>query len=76
MRGQVIYLNIWHNGGIYQVDDEELRRRRKLQDRMDIFQAEIDYQSREYNEFQKMIYKEQSHNNLRASWQLVIGDAT
>lgn len=68
MTAKVIYLNVWHNGNLYQIDDEEMRRRRKMQERMEIFNAEIAYNSRGFSYYQKFIYKESSHNNLRKSW--------
>ena len=66
MTAQVIFINTF-----YYPDEEERRRLKKLQDALEIFQAEIEYQSMNFTDFQKFIFKEASHNNMKQKWVLV-----
>lgn len=66
MTAQVIFLNTF-----YYPDEEEQFRLDELQDMMEIYQAEIEYNARDFNEFQKWIYREKSHHNLRRKLKLI-----
>lgn len=74
MTARVIFLTIWVNEKVYQISEGELRERLKLQGYLENYRAEIEYQSRSLNEYQKAIFKENSHNNLRASWRIINGE--
>jgi len=66
MTAQVVFLN-----QPFSPSEEEKRRLENLQKQLQIYHAEIAYVSREYNDFQKFIYKEQSHHTIRRSWKLI-----
>ena len=66
MTAQVIFLNT-----LYAPSDTENKRLENLQKELQIYHAEIAYISREWNNFQKFIYKEQSHHTIRRSWKLI-----
>jgi hypothetical protein len=58
--GRVIFLNT-----LYYPDYEEYLRLEEIQRHFDYYHAEIAYQSRDFDETKKKIFKESSHRNMR-----------
>jgi hypothetical protein len=52
-------------------NDDELKRLSKLQEEIELYHAEIAYQSHGLSFFQKVIFKESSHNNVRRNIRLI-----
>jgi hypothetical protein len=66
--GQVVFLNT-----LYYPTHEEFLRLEYIQEQMELYHAELALQSRELNDYQKFVFKQSSHNNIRKSWRLEYG---
>jgi hypothetical protein len=69
MTAQVIFLS-----NFYYPDEQKRAELEFYQEQMDLYQAELEMLSRDFNEFQKYVFKQNSHNNIRRSWRLILGD--
>lgn len=69
--GQVIFLNRWLN-----CPDEKVREHEKIQILICERKAEFEYATREYNQFQKNLSKQRSHNLWRARMRIVDDGST
>jgi len=66
MTAQVIFLNRF-----YWPNQEEQARLDFLQESFRLYQAELAMMERGFTPYQRFIFRETSHNKIRASWYLV-----
>lgn len=64
--GRVIFLNTWLN-----IPDDERRKHDQIQSLISERLAEFQYETREYNEFQRALSKQRSHNLWRNRMKLI-----
>jgi len=67
--GRVIFLNTWLN-----IPDDERRKHDQIQSLISERLAEFNYETREYNEFQRALSKQKSHNLWRNRMKLVTSE--
>ncbi len=65
MTAQVIFI------GKYLPNEEEMKRREFIQEQLTLYHAELAFKMREFTRFQQVVFKEQSHNNVRKTWELI-----
>lgn len=70
MTAQVIFLS-----NFYYPSEEERAKLEFFQEQMTLYQAELEMLSRDFNEYQKYVFKQNSHNNIRRSWRLILRDS-
>lgn len=63
MTAKVIYLNIYHFGKLYEIDDEEKRRREILQIHLRKYLATVAHEN--------WIVQDAAHDKLRDSWKVI-----
>jgi hypothetical protein len=68
MTAQVIFLNQF-----YYPTEIERARLDQIQERMELYQAELDYLTRDFSPFNRYIFKQSSYNNIRQTWVLILG---
>lgn len=66
MTAQVLFLNT-----AYVPEDEKKKYLEFVQGELELYQVELRFQSREWTRFQQVVFREQSHNNVRRSWRLI-----
>lgn len=69
MTGQVIFLNTWLD-----CPDEIRRRHDMIQTMINEEKATFEYDTRDYNEYQRAISKQKSHNLWRQRMKLIYGE--
>ena len=69
--GRVIFLNTWLN-----IPDDERRKHDQIQSLISERLAEFNYETREYNEFQRALSKQRSHNLWRSRMKLIISEGS
>lgn len=67
--GRVIFLNTWLN-----IPDDERRKHDQIQSLISERLAEFNFETREYNEFQRALSKQRSHNLWRGRMKLVTSE--
>jgi hypothetical protein len=65
MTAQVIFINTF-----YYPTEIERARLGTIQESMELYHAEIAYLTRDLNDWQRYIFKQSSHNNIRKTWVL------
>jgi hypothetical protein len=69
MSGRVIFFPT-----TFRPDHETMKTLNYFQKEFELYHAELAYLSRDWDKWQKMIYKERSHNNVRKSWKIIKGE--
>lgn len=66
MTAQVIFFPVK-----FSQSEENLRRLKYYQENLEIYHAELAYKTRGWTNWERMIYKTQSHQNIRSTWKLI-----
>jgi hypothetical protein len=69
--GRVIFLNTWLN-----IPDDERRKHDQIQSLISERLAEFNYETREYNKFQRALSKQRSHNLWRSRMKLITSEGS
>lgn len=68
MSAEIIYLNIYHHGKLYEISDEEKRRREFLQVELRKFLGQVAHEN--------WLVQEAAHDRLRDMWRLIKTEET
>jgi len=66
MKGRIIFFPLK-----FIQTEEKLAELLRMQNKFCEYQAELSYQSRDFNRFQQHIFRENSHNRIRGTWKLI-----
>jgi hypothetical protein len=69
--GRVIFLNTWLN-----IPEDERRKHDQIQSLISERLAEFNYETREYNKFQRALSKQRSHNLWRSRMKLITSEGS